>query len=93
MLTLVGFRPTELSSPALQTRPPILIILEKRISSFAMATLSKRSTKNKPAPGHEINKQTLKRLLRQMARNDFSIFLNEVTNGYTAMPARRRLIE
>ena len=58
-----------------------------------MPTLSKRTTKNKPAPAHEINKQTLKRLLRQMVRNDFSIFLNEVTNGYTAMPARRRLIE
>jgi hypothetical protein len=35
----------------------------------------------------------MKRLLRQMLRNEFSIFLNEVTNGYGATPARRRLIE
>jgi hypothetical protein len=35
----------------------------------------------------------LKRLLRQMVRNEFSIPSNEVTNGYAVTSARRRLIE
>ena len=48
-----------------------------------MPTLSKRTTKNKPAT-HESNKQRLKRLLHQMVRNEFSIPSNEVTNGYAA---------
>jgi hypothetical protein len=91
--TCVGLRPTGLSSPALQTRPPALTRVEKRINTFPMPTLSRRTLKNKPAHAHESSKQRLKRLLRQMVRNEFSILLNEVTNAYAATPARRRLIE
>ena len=51
----VALRPTGLSAPALQPRPPALTIIEKRISSFPMETLSKRTTKNKQTHAHESN--------------------------------------
>jgi hypothetical protein len=68
-------------------------MVKKRISSFPMPTFSKKNDKEQTGLRSREQQAEIETLLRQMVRNDFSIFLNEVTNGYTAMPARRRLIE
>ena len=87
----VGFRPTELSSPALQTRPPLRVWWSE--PSFPMRPISKRRTKNKPAYAHESNRQRLKRLLREMGWNDWSVPLNSLIDGGETTPAHRRIIE
>ena len=58
-----------------------------------MPSLSKRTTKNKPARALDGDMQSLKRLLRQMVRNEFFALVSEVSQGYAAKPARGRLIE
>ena len=60
---------------------------------FAVPTPSKRAIKKKSAHAQKSDKHRLKRLLRQMVRNEVSILLNEVKNGYAPTPLRGRLIE
>ena len=49
----VGLRPTGLSSPALQTRPPALTIVEKWISSFPDANSLKKDGKEQTCHSRE----------------------------------------
>jgi hypothetical protein len=53
----------------------------------------KRTKNATTAHAHESNKRRFKRLLREMAWNDWSMPLKGAMNGRETTPARRRIIE